>query len=1189
MARTLLSVGGGLLGSAIPGIGTSVGFALGSAVGGIVGALLFPPKPTYGPRPSDTRAAPGTYGSPIAIVQGLSDVACDLVWVKGNKTDVRENKQSAGGKGLGGPTHITFDQFATFALLICDGPITGLRQLYFGKDLVYDGTAEALTAAIGAGDPVPLTGSAEGVSFRLYTGTADQDPDPAIQAEDPFAPAWRGMSYIVVEDLPLEKWGNQIPGDGVPVIAHVTTTPATKIDVGLPAYTVDPGVNTRNESSTYDAARGRFTVADTPGPSIEVYDILRGERTRLDDLTGVPHPWRDSTFGDVNDMPLYIGDLTAGITTYNAVAPVFAPDGSFYMMAETWNGGVKFGSAISVDAETGQFLAVLSTGINSVFDAAFGFAHGPTDTINPTPVDHRIRDVDWLSPDPLTGIPQYLYLRVVKNNSIYFGAISYADRGRVEGQGHALISGWTPATGTARIDINPAGDRIFAAYFNGSTFTLARIPIEGIRVFSTDFDGDAYLPDTSVTISSFTNLQDLVYDRDAGTIAVVGSEVVIFDEDLTEINRTSGLGLRNISGQTGRGQLVDSILWFSAQEGSSAPVKDTIVGVSTETGEIVETLDMTEWGVTDETDAAAVWRARQDIWVLHTKTQGITGLYNSQPALLFGDRFELGKVNLSDVLLEFAQRAGLSSSDLDLTAVTRQIYGAPQKASSVTARGAWEDLLFQTRHDAMMIDGKITVRPRSTAPTGTIGDDDLGADGGPPLKRTTDSASPARRVELSYQSVPANLEPAIQADEFPVEVLKEGNTLRFQTSLRMDDDEAWDAVQGHLSNASAERIKFEAAVPYTRGDVEPGQIWTLTGAGANHDVRITEIDDGLVRALRGYAAFPFLTAAGTPIDSSRPIPALDDISVTDFELVDAHMWRDEDDDTGFTMTAWRRRAGSQWPGGILFRGTDPMTISAQFATLLSETISGRAQNVLGDVVSPNFWDRANTLTVTMVSGEPTSATEADVLNGANPLWVACGSTSEWEMIQFADAVENADGSWTLSNLLRGRMGTEHLTGLHDRGDRVLWADPATAVRGGGSAIGIQYWYQSATVGSSPDTTTRRAFTNRARGKRPYSVVQISGSRDGSSNLTVTWVRRSRIQGDPSQTAIPLGEVTEEYEVEILNAGTVVRTFTGLSSPTVTYTAADQTTDFGSPQASIDVKIYQISDVFGRGVPAEATV
>ena len=38
-----------------------------------------------------------------------------------------------------------------------------------------------------------------------------------------------------------------------------------------------------------------------------------------------------------------------------------------------------------------------------------------------------------------------------------------------------------------------------------------------------------------------------------------------------------------------------------------------------------------------------------------------------------------------------------------------------------------------------------------------------------------------------------------------------------------------------------------------------------------------------------------------------------------------------------------------------------------------------------------------------------------------------------------------------------------------------------------------------------------------------------------------------------------------------------------------YSAADQTTDFGAPQSAIDIAVYQLSAVVGRGFAGRATV
>ncbi|MNP69766.1 hypothetical protein D3C76_1659100 [compost metagenome] len=56
----------------------------------------------------------------------------------------------------------------------------------------------------------------------------------------------------------------------------------------------------------------------------------------------------------------------------------------------------------------------------------------------------------------------------------------------------------------------------------------------------------------------------------------------------------------------------------------------------------------------------------------------------------------------------------------------------------------------------------------------------------------------------------------------------------------------------------------------------------------------------------------------------------------------------------------------------------------------------------------------------------------------------------------------------------------------------------------------------------------------------------------------------------------------------MDGSTVVRTITA-TSPEFDYPAADQAADFGSAQSSITFRIYQRSEVVGRGYPLEVTL
>ena len=84
------------------------------------------------------------------------------------------------------------------------------------------------------------------------------------------------------------------------------------------------------------------------------------------------------------------------------------------------------------------------------------------------------------------------------------------------------------------------------------------------------------------------------------------------------------------------------------------------------------------------------------------------------------------------------------------------------------------------------------------------------------------------------------------------------------------------------------------------------------------------------------------------------------------------------------------------------------------------------------------------------------------------------------------------------------------------------------------------------------------------GLKPLCPVHVRGARSGG-DLAITWMRRTRIGGDSwDAVEVPLGEDSESYEVDILDGATVKRTLAA-TTPAATYTAADQTADFGAPQ------------------------
>jgi hypothetical protein len=156
--------------------------------------------------------------------------------------------------------------------------------------------------------------------------------------------------------------------------------------------------------------------------------------------------------------------------------------------------------------------------------------------------------------------------------------------------------------------------------------------------------------------------------------------------------------------------------------------------------------------------------------------------------------------------------------------------------------------------------------------------------------------------------------------------------------------------------------------------------------------------------------------------------------------------------------------------------------------------------------------------------------------------------------------------------------------MHQAGETVLVLDPATFTRVSSlDELGLSRFYRAVSIGADPSLPGAVAFTNEAASLKPYAPVHIQGSRNGGGDLTITWVRRTRYSGEWRDLVdVPLNEASEAYQLDVLDgAGQVVRTLSSIS-PSVIYSAANQSTDFGAPQGAVDVAGYQISAVVGRG-------
>lgn len=216
-----------------------------------------------------------------------------------------------------------------------------------------------------------------------------------------------------------------------------------------------------------------------------------------------------------------------------------------------------------------------------------------------------------------------------------------------------------------------------------------------------------------------------------------------------------------------------------------------------------------------------------------------------------------------------------------------------------------------------------------------------------------------------------------------------------------------------------------------------------------------------------------------------------------------------------------------------------------------------------------------------------------MLNGAN-LGTLIRADGNAELIQFQD-IALSEGVYTLTMLLRGRRGTEVFTGGHAVGDLFILLDGDGVTRRpvGLDRLGDTLHYRAVGRGGELRDARTAQLTLAGNDLKPYAPAQLEATGSWGSNVTLSWQRRTRVGGEliDGTGEVPLAEDTEEYELEILDGpgGTVLRTETGITTASFTYTSGMQSADFGGAQTELSFVVYQISAQIGRGFPGERTV
>lgn len=196
MATIVLSAAGAAIGSSLGGSvlglsATVIGRAAGATVGRLIDAqVLGAGSPAVEVGKVDRfRLTGASEGAPIPDVHGRSRVSGQVIWASRFEERVAV---TGGGKGAPSrPTTRSYSYAVSLAIALCEGEIARVARVWADGNEI----------------------SKQDLALRVYKGSEDQLPDPKIEAVEGAGevPAYRGIAYVVIEDLDLTPFGNRVP------------------------------------------------------------------------------------------------------------------------------------------------------------------------------------------------------------------------------------------------------------------------------------------------------------------------------------------------------------------------------------------------------------------------------------------------------------------------------------------------------------------------------------------------------------------------------------------------------------------------------------------------------------------------------------------------------------------------------------------------------------------------------------------------------------------------------------------------------------------------------------------------------------------------------------------------------------------------------------------------------------------
>lgn len=1288
MATILLAAAGAAIGSGFGGtvLGLS-GAVIGRAVGATLGRVIDQKILGAGSdaieigKTERFRLTGASEGAPVTRVWGRVRLGGQVIWATRFKETATE---SGGGKGGGGPKATLFSYSVSLAIALCEGEIRRVGRVWADGNEIATNT----------------------LNMRIYKGRETQLPDPKISAVEGagMAPAYRGIAYVVIEDLELAAFGNRVPQFTFEVVRAADPAAVPVIEdlaASIPGVCMIPGTGEYSLATTpvnYEIAPGVNRSANVNMPTDQTDFALSLEQLR-EELPGV---------GAVSLVVSWFGDdLRCGACTLRPKVEQKTMEG----VGMPWrSGGIVRAAAELVPQVSGRSIYGGTPSDQAVIEAIQALkAAGKDVTFYPFILMDQTADNGRSDPWSGAGNQPKLPWRGRITTSIAPGRVATPDRTAAAAAEVAEFFGTTAVgdfavSGTTVTYSGPNEWRYRRFILHNAYLCAAAGGVEAFCIGS-EMRGLTQIRGAGDSFPAVTELIALAADVRAIlgpncklTYAAdwseyfgyhVNSNVYFHLDPLWADSNIDFIGIdnympvsdwregelhadsawqaihnpaylqANIAGGEGfdwyyanaadqaaqtRTPITDGANdepwiyrykdlrnWWSCQHHpridgirqaaptawapQSKPIRFTEYGcaaIDKGTNQPNKFLDPKSsesalphysTGQRDDLVQMAYYTAMARFW--RDPANNPTSLFyagrmldfdhslawawDARPFPVFpvhrplwddGANFETGhwlngrsaNQSLAAVISEVCEKAGLPDANTDQALGVVRGYGLTDVTS---ARAILQPLMQAGAIDGVEREGVLGFVPRSGLSAIVLDRQGFaeGGDGEAAELGRLGEAEMQDHLRLIYLEAESDFAVRAVAASLPDAV---GDVVaQTDLPLSLTNGEAAAMAERWLVEARLARDSLRFSLPPSLRAIGAGSVVELDGKRyridrcemtASQALEAVRIDPAVYRAPR---IDPEATAWKPYQPPTPPFPVFLDLPLL----------------TGLEKphVPHVAIAASPWPGRMAIWSSATQAGFGVNTLVERPAVIGITETALPRGPSSR-WDFGPALRVRLGRGNLSSVEDLAVFAGANVLAIGDGSPENWEILQFRDAALVAPATYEIRQRLRGQLGTDGVApDFWPAGSLVVVLDSAVQqISLPQSARGLTRNYRIGDAARSydaPGVVARRAAFN-GIGMRPYSVCHLRKAGGVGGDVALSWIRRTRIDGDSWQSdEVPLGEEVERYRLRIRNGATLVREVQ-TNAPSWTYTVAMQGVDAASSATVIEVA--QLSSSFGAG-------